>query len=127
VTILDFLANTDLHITTWVIGIILFIGAVTMKNGSKGQKITHMVLRLFYVFILLTGISLFIKGMDFDMGMLYGFKLIGGVLIIGMMEMILVRMKKQKPTTMFWVLLFIFLFITMFLGFKLPMGINFLA
>ncbi len=124
---MDFLANTDLHITTWVIGIILFFVAVTMKKGSKGQKITHMILRLFYVLILLTGISLFIKGMDFDMGMLYGFKLIGGVLIIGMMEMILVRMKKQKPTTMFWVLLFIFLFITMFLGFKLPMGINFLA
>jgi hypothetical protein len=103
VTILDFLASTHLHITTWVIGIVLFFVAVTMKNGSKGQKITHMVLRLFYVFIILTGVALFIKGMDFDMGMLYGFKLIVGVLIIGMMEMILVRMKKQKPTTMFWV------------------------
>ncbi|MGB5944943.1 YisL family protein [Paenisporosarcina sp.] len=124
---MDFLASTHLHITTWVIGIILFFVAVTMTNGSKGQKITHMVLRLFYVFIILTGVALFMDGMDFDMGMLYGFKLIGGVLIIGMMEMILVRMKKQKATTMFWVLLFVFLFITMFLGFKLPMGINFLA
>ena len=124
---MDFLASTHLHITTWVIGIILFFVAVTMTNGSKGQKITHMVLRLFYVFIILTGVALFMAGMDFDMGMLYGFKLIGGVLVIGMMEMILVRMKKQKATTMFWVLLFVFLFITMFLGFKLPMGINFLA
>ena len=124
---MDFLASTHLHITTWVIGIILFFVAVTMTNGSKGQKITHMVLRLFYVFIILTGVALFMAGMDFDMGMLYGFKLIGGVLIIGMMEMILVRMKKQKATTMFWILLFVFLFITMFLGFKLPMGINFLA
>lgn len=124
---MDFLASTHLHITTWVIGIILFFVAVTLKNGSKGQKITHMVLRLIYVFILLTGVALFMAGMDFDMGMLYGFKLIAGVLIIGMMEMILVRMKKHKATTMFWVLLFVFLFITMFLGFKLPMGINFLA
>ncbi|MDX1807581.1 MAG: YisL family protein [Paenisporosarcina sp.] len=124
---MDFLASTHLHITTWVIGIILFFVAVTLKNGSKGQKITHMVLRLFYVFIILTGVALFMAGMDFDMGMLYGFKLIAGVLIIGMMEMILVRMKKHKATTMFWVLLFVFLFITMFLGFKLPMGINFLA
>ena len=124
---MDFLASTHLHITTWVIGIILFFVAVTMKNGSKGQKITHMVLRLFYVFIILTGVALFMAGMDFDMGMLYGFKLIGGVLVIGMMEMILVRMKKQKATTMFWILLFVFLFITMFFGFKLPMGINFLA
>lgn len=124
---MDFLANTDLHITTWVIGIILFFVAVMMKNGSKGQKITQMVLRVFYILILLTGIALFMKGMDFDMGMLYGFKLLGGIFIIGFMEMILARMKKQKPSTIFWILLFVFLFITMFLGFKLPMGINFLA
>ena len=124
---MDFLASTHLHITTWVIGLILFFAAVMMTNGSKGQKITQMVLRVFYIFILLTGIALFMDGMDFDMGMLYGFKLLGGVIIIGMMEMILARMKKQKPSTMFWILLFVFLFITMFLGFKLPMGINFLA
>ncbi|WP_394188712.1 YisL family protein [Paenisporosarcina quisquiliarum] len=124
---MDFLASTHLHITTWVIGLILFFAAVMMTNGSKGQKITQMVLRVFYIFILLTGIALFMDGMDFDMGMLYGFKLLGGIIIIGMMEMILARMKKQKPSTMFWILLFVFLFITMFLGFKLPMGINFLA
>lgn len=124
---MDFLASTHLHITTWVIGLILFFAAVMMTNDSKGQKITQMVLRVFYIFILLTGIALFMDGMDFDMGMLYGFKLLGGIIIIGMMEMILARMKKQKPSTMFWILLFVFLFITMFLGFKLPMGINFLA
>ncbi len=124
---MDFLASTHLHITTWVIGLILFFAAVMMTNGSKGQKMTQMVLRVFYIFILLTGIALFMDGMDFDMGMLYGFKLLGGIIIIGMMEMILARMKKQKPSTMFWILLFVFLFITMFLGFKLPMGINFLA
>jgi uncharacterized membrane protein SirB2 len=124
---MDFLANTELHITTWVIGLILFFVAVMMKNGSKGQKITQMVLRVFYILILLTGIALFMKGMDFDMGMLYGFKLLGGLFIIGMMEMILARMKKQKPANMFWILFFVFLFITMFLGFKLPMGIHFLA
>lgn len=124
---MDFLASTHLHITTWVIGLILFFAAVMMTNGSKGQKITQMVLRVFYIFILLTGIALFMDGMDFDMGMLYGFKLLGGIIIIGMMEMILARMKKQKPSTMFWIILFVFLFITLFLGFKLPMGINFLA
>ncbi|QBP41727.1 YisL family protein [Paenisporosarcina antarctica] len=124
---MDFLASTHLHIATWAIGIILFLIAAILTNGSKGQKITHMVLRLFYVFIIITGIALFIEGMNFDMGMLYGLKLIGGILVIGMMEMVLVRSKKHKPTTMFWILLFVFLFITMFLGFKLPMGFNFLA
>ncbi|WP_075617291.1 YisL family protein [Paenisporosarcina indica] len=122
---MDFLANIDLHIATWAIGIILFFVAVIMAKGSKGQKITHMILRLFYVFIILTGVALFIDGMKLDMGMQYGFKFLGGILVIGMMEMILTRMKKQKPTTMFWVLLFVFLFITMFLGFFiLPMGTN---
>lgn len=122
---MDFLASTHLHITTWVIGIILFFVAASLTKGSKGQKITHMILRLFYVFIILTGVALFIDGMKLDMGMLYGFKFLGGILVIGMMEMILVRMKKQKPTTMFWILLLVFLFITMFLGFfQLPMGEN---
>lgn len=123
---MDFLANTHLHISAWVLGIILFFVSVLLKTG-KGQKITHMVLRLVYVFIILTGVALFMVGMDSDMGMLYGFKFLGGILVIGMMEMILVRMKKQKPTTMFWVLLFVFLFITMFLGFSLPLGSSFLA
>lgn len=126
-TYLEFLASTHLHITTWVIAIILFFVAVLLKDGTKGQKITHMVLRLFYVLIMATGFALFVEGMNFDLGMLYGVKFLGGLFIIGMMEMILTRMKKQKPTTIFWILLFVFLFITMFLGFKLPLGINFLA
>ncbi len=124
---MEFLASTHLHITTWVIAIILFFVAVLLKDGTKGQKITHMVLRLFYVLIMATGFALFVEGMNFDLGMLYGVKFLGGLFIIGMMEMILTRMKKQKPTTIFWILLFVFLFITMFLGFKLPLGINFLA
>ncbi len=124
---MEFLASTHLHITSWVIGIILFFVAVMMTNGSKGQKITQMVLRVFYILILLTGIALFIQGMASEMGMLYGFKLLSGLFLIGFMEMILARMKKQKPANMFWILFFIILFITLFLGFKLPMGINFLA
>ena len=124
---MEFLASTHLHITTWVIGIILFFVAVMLKNGSKGQKITQMVLRVFYILILLTGIALFIEGMAFEMGMLYGFKLLSGLFLIGFMEMILARMKKQKPANMFWILFFVLLFITLFLGFKLSMGINFLS
>ena len=124
---MDFLTNaTHVHITTWVVALILFFVAAIMANGSKGQKITHMILRLFYVLIIITGVALFIEYMDYD-AMLYGMKFLGGILVIGMMEMVLVRTKKQKPTTMFWILFFVFLFITMFLGFKLPMGFNFLA
>ncbi|ETT87829.1 YisL family protein [Viridibacillus sp. FSL R5-0477] len=124
---MDFLASTHLHITTWVIAIILFLVSAAMQSGTKGQKVTHMILRVFYILIIITGGALFAKGMDFNMGMLYGFKFIGGILVIGMMEMVLVRKAKGKPTTMFWILFAVFLLITMFLGFKLPMGEHFLA
>ena len=117
-------SQTHLHITTWVVGIVIFLIAALMGKQSKGL---HMTLRLFYVLIIITGGALFIEAMDYGQGMLYGFKFLGGILVIGMMEMVLVRQKKNKPTGMFWILFAVFLLITLFLGFKLPMGLDFLA
>ncbi|WP_342526022.1 YisL family protein [Chryseomicrobium sp. FSL W7-1435] len=124
---MDFLASPHLHITTWVLGIALFFIAYLMPASAKNTKIIHMILRVDYLLIILTGVALFIKGMDFGQGMLYGLKFIAGILVIGMMEMALVKKKKGKPSTLFVVLMLVFLFIALFLGFKLPMGINFLA
>lgn len=120
---MDFLARTDLHITTWVVALILFFGALAIAK----PKVVHMILRLFYILIIISGVALFIKGMDFGEGMLYGFKFLAGILVIGMMEMTLVKKAKGKPYTTFLVLVFVFFLIALFLGFKLPMGINFLA
>lgn len=121
---MSFLANTHFHIFVWVVGIILFLVAAVLANGSKGRKITHMITRLFYVLILFSGIMLFIEGMNYDEGALYGMKLLLGLLTIGFMEMILVRSSKQKNVTSLWIFFFIALFATMFLGFKLPIGIT---
>lgn len=118
--------NTHLHITTWVIALVLFLVAAFMDRESKGRKILHMVLRLFYILIIITGVALFIEWSSSD-AMQYGLKFLFGILTIGMMEMVLVRSKKQKPVTLFWVLFAVFLFLTLFFGFKLPVGINFLA
>lgn len=123
---MDFLTDTThLHITTWVIGIVLFLVAAFMNRESKGRKIVHMILRLFYILIIISGLALFIAHSSFD-AMQYGLKFLFGLLTIGMMEMVLVRSKKQKPVTLFWVLFAVFLFVTMFFGFKLPVGIDFL-
>ncbi|EON73449.1 YisL family protein [Lysinibacillus sphaericus] len=122
---MDFLTNTThLHITTWVVGLVIFFIAALSGKQSKGL---HMALRLFYILIIISGGALFIHTMGYGQGMLYGFKFIAGILVIGMMEMVLVRQKKNQPTGMFWILFAVFLFITLFLGFKLPMNINFLA
>jgi len=119
---MDFLTSTThLHITTWVIGLVLFFLAATGIVKSKG---VHMALRLFYILIIISGGALFLtyrSGMDYDMKFLFG------ILLIGMMEMILAKQKKNKPTTIFWVLFAVFLFLTLFYGFKLPAGFNFLG
>lgn len=119
-----FTDTTHLHITTWVIGIVLFLIAAFMQRDSKGRKILHMVLRLFYILIIITGLTLFIEWSSSD-PMVYGIKFLLGILTIGMMEMVLVRSKKQKPVTMFWALFALFLFATMFIGFMLPVGMDF--
>lgn len=127
VTVLDALASTThFHIFTWVVGIILFLVAAVMANGTKGRKITHMIARLFYVLILISGVLLFIKWSSIDAA-LYGVKFLLGFLTIGMMEMVLVRSDKGKSITGVWILFFIFLFATMFLGFKLQVGISWFA
>ncbi|MFK4998177.1 YisL family protein [Bacillus sp. N9] len=59
-----------------------------------------MTLRLFYLLIIATGLILFIKFSSGDPA-LYGIKFLGGLVVIAMMEMILVRMGKGKPTGVF--------------------------
>ena len=124
---MDFLTSTThLHITTWVVGLILFFLAATGIVKSKG---VHMALRLFYILIIISGGALYYEwaianrvdatGMDYDMKFLFG------ILLIGMMEMVLVRQKKNKSTTIFWGLFVVFLFLTLFYGLKLDIGMNF--
>ena len=66
-----------------------------MADGTKGRKITHMIARLFYVLILISGVLLFVKYSSADAA-LYGVKFLLGLLTIGMMEMVLVRSEKGK-------------------------------
>lgn len=124
---MDFLSNsTHLHIFSWVVGIIMFLIAATQPLDSKGRKITKIVLRVFYILIIITGVALFIRYMNMNAA-LYGVKFVFGIVTIGMMEMVLARQSKSKPTQLFWILFVVSLLITMFLGFKLPIGLNFFA
>ena len=121
---MDFLTSTThLHIFTWVVGIILFLVAATMPIESKGRKITKMILRVFYILIIISGAALFFQHMSLNSA-LYGVKFVFGILTIGMMEMVFAKQNKGKPAQMFWILFVVVLLITMFLGFKLPVGIQ---
>ncbi|OMP67109.1 YisL family protein [Domibacillus epiphyticus] len=114
---MDFLStNTHLHITTWAVAVILFF--IALGKPSKG---VHMALRLFYVLILISGFLLFMKYNSVD-PMMYGLKMLGGILTIGLMEMTLVRKKKGKGTSGVLIGAVILLLITIVLGFRLPIG-----
>ncbi|GKV67560.1 UPF0344 protein YisL [Sporosarcina sp. NCCP-2716] len=122
---MDFLSDsTHIHIFAWVVGIILFLVAASMPLDSKGRKITKMILRVFYILIIITGLALFLRWMSSDSA-LYGVKFLFGILTIGMMEMVFARQNKKKPAQLAWILFVVSLLITMFLGFKLPIGLHF--
>ncbi|MEK5079398.1 YisL family protein [Solibacillus sp. FSL W7-1436] len=122
---MDFLTSTThMHITTWVIALILFF--IAALSGKK-LKAVHMILRLMYILVIITGLSLFLEWRDkiSESGMNYDMKVLFGILVIGFMEMVLVRKSKGKSVNMFWVLFGIVLLITLYLGLSMGIGVNF--
>ncbi|RPF52071.1 YisL family protein [Aquisalibacillus elongatus] len=124
-----FLYNTHLHITTWVVGIILFFVVLSLlkKSKEKPAKITHMVLRLFYIFIILTGALLWFSNYSHVGGSLFAesvVKSLAGVWLVAAMEMILVKVKKGKSTFLGWLQFILALILVLSLGFaRLQLGI----
>lgn len=117
---MDFLtSSTHLHLTTWIIALILFFIAVASPKKMTG---VHMVLRVFYILIIITGGALFLEYRDMiasthnGSSMTYDMKVLFGILVIGFMEMILVRKNKGKSVNIFWVLFAIVFLVTLYLG-----------
>ncbi len=113
---------THAHITSWVVALILFFVALSLQKSGKEKpaKMVQMTLRLFYVLIIITGVQL-LFGLT-SLPASYILKSLLGIVTIGMLEMILVRRKKGKPTTMFWGLLVVSFLVTIYLGLSLPIG-----
>lgn len=123
---------THMHITTWVLGLILFIVALSLykKGSEKPATIVHMILRLMYILIIITGGLLTWEYIRMSIGMpLLGeviVKVLAGIWVVSMMEMILVGKKKGKAVTGRWIQFGIALVIVIVLGFfRLPMGFLF--
>ncbi|QGQ44612.1 YisL family protein [Metabacillus sediminilitoris] len=112
---------THAHITTWVVAIILFFVAHSLLKSQKEKpaKIVQMVLRLFYILIIVTGIMI-ASGIQLN-GEYIG-KIILGIVTIGMMEMVLTKTKKGQPTKVFWIIFIVVLILTISLGLRLPFG-----
>src|SRR5699024_3588747 len=64
---------------------------------SKPAFILHMVLRVFYLLVLFSGIMVYVEGMaGIESHMMYGIKVLVGLLSIGFMEISIVRLKKKS-------------------------------
>ena len=113
---------THAHITTWVIALILFFVAISLhKNGkTRGLKVVQMILRLFYLLIIATGVGMLFS-LD-TISALYWIKAILGVLVIGLFEMVLINITKGKSTGALWTLFVVAFVVVVYLGFKLPLG-----
>ncbi|MFX3622463.1 MAG: YisL family protein [Ectobacillus sp.] len=117
---------THAHITAWAVGIILFFVAYAMYgNKSSKAKMVHMIARLMYVAIIITGFLLYqsiMKTATGDMHMWYGIKMLIGLWVIGAMEIVLMRTNKGKSANAGWIQFVIALLVVLYLGLKLPLG-----
>lgn len=121
-----------LHLTAIIVSIILFIAVYFMykKNNTGENKpafIMHMVLRLLYLLVLFSGFMVYVGNMEgisnAGSHMQYGIKALLGILSIGLMEIAIVRLKKNsKKANVLMVICLIAIVATVIMGAMLPLG-----
>ncbi|MFC7392036.1 DUF1516 family protein [Scopulibacillus cellulosilyticus] len=99
-----------MHGDSWPVLIILFLLSVIFKK----QKVTLWLQRLFYIIMVVSGVMMLAS---FGWPGLFIIKGILALILIGLMEMIVVRTKKQKPVVGFWILFIIILIIILLIGY----------
>ncbi|ARK31545.1 DUF1516 family protein [Halalkalibacter krulwichiae] len=106
------------HVDSWWLTILLFVIAYfLLKAGKqKGAKIVHMILRLFYVIMIFSGVTLLIS---LQFPFVYVLKGILALVLIYAIEMILVKTKKGtigSRAPMYWGLFALTLVLVVLLG-----------
>lgn len=118
--------NTHLHVTAWVLAFILLFVVMGLYKSqkNKGAKIVHMVLRLIYIVILISGVELLWNYFDGGNMLIEALvKSFAGLWAIAAMEIISIKHSKQESARGGWIQLGIAFLITLLLGFgRLPGG-----
>jgi len=114
---MDYNAALQSHVGLWSLLIVLFLVTFFMLLGraGKGAKILHMIVRLFYILVLLSGLYLVASTYGWEgKALLKGFV---GILVFVGMEMVLVRTKKRTGIVGAWIFLIIVLALVFYLGY----------
>lgn len=112
--------DTHLHVGAWFIALVLVFVVVLLNKQQKdrGAKIVQMILRLFYIVILISGIQLlwnYFHGSDYLVLALV--KSFAGLWVISAMEMLSIRSSKGQSTKSSWVQLVIAFALAIVLGY----------
>lgn len=111
------------HTTAWAIMILLFFIAYILirKDNTAGSKVLSMILRVFYLIMLASGIGMLVERLIQEgfvtSNLIFTLKGVLAVMLIGMMEVILGRSKRKEKTTIFWVAFGVLLVIVLVLGY----------
>ncbi len=119
-----------LHLTTIILAAVLYVIALVfyMKDSpNNAGKMSHMILRADYIFLIFSGLLVYIQNMEGISAsgghMMYGLKVLFGIAAVGLMEMSLIRANKStsapKGLTIAAVLIIV---VTIGLGIYLPLG-----
>lgn len=110
------------HMTAWFLTLILFFVAIGLHKGGKekGAKIVKMILRLFYILTLASGLGLIFS--IANISFMYILKMLVGLWLLAMFEIILARMGRNDKTSGAWILFVIAFLVVLYLGFSLPLG-----
>jgi hypothetical protein len=98
------------HQGSWGVLVVLYLISYIFSK----QKITHMILRLFYVIMLVSGIGMLALG---ALQTVFIVKLVIAVLAIGLMEMTILRKRRNEPTGAFFILLIVLVAVLVSIGY----------
>jgi hypothetical protein len=109
------------HITAWLIAFVLFFVVIGLnsRGKQKGSKIVSMILRSFYILILLTGTMLLVNYANITTLLIL--KAAVGVWVIGALEMILMKSKKKELKIGSWFQLIVAFSLVLYLGLSLSL------
>lgn len=104
------------HTGSWAILVLVFLLTFLLVKGGKERaaKIAGMVLRLFYVIMLVSGAGM-LFGLSFPL--MYIIKAVLAVIMIGMMEAVIGRSRRKESTGVFWGVLLVLLVLVVLMGF----------
>lgn len=117
-------SQTYIHMFSWFVLLFLFFFVLIMHKGSKERKILHMIVRLMYVIVIITGGALYVLMMNSDLSFVYVLKVIAGLVFIALAEITMIRANKSKKFQIPFLLSLVMIVLMMILGYYLPMGMD---